>query len=240
MPSRISPIPGCPWAYSASPAHAVLRWRYGDQLQLAAGDDRADRAGRAVRAARLHAREVRARLPALPPPRHAVRDPAARRASPRRGAPAARSSRRGCTRPSYEYAVVPRAPVRLVHDAAGARRPERPRDGAGPRRGPRRRRGARPRSTTRTSRRPTRPTAPRRAPPPARRPRRRARPRRPTGPCATPRRRWSSSSDGRRLEAGGFQPVEAYDVLLANLDPTLERTPPPEDPLDALRRSPTG
>src|SRR4051794_32405865 len=25
--------PGCPWAYSASPAHAVLRWRYGDQLE---------------------------------------------------------------------------------------------------------------------------------------------------------------------------------------------------------------
>ena len=25
--------PGCPWAYSASPAHAVLRWRYGAQLQ---------------------------------------------------------------------------------------------------------------------------------------------------------------------------------------------------------------
>ena len=24
--------PGCPWAYSASPAHAVLRWRFGDQL----------------------------------------------------------------------------------------------------------------------------------------------------------------------------------------------------------------
>jgi len=24
--------PGCPWAYSASPAHAVLRWRYGAQL----------------------------------------------------------------------------------------------------------------------------------------------------------------------------------------------------------------
>jgi 2-hydroxychromene-2-carboxylate isomerase len=41
-------------------------------------------------------------------------------------------------------------------------------------------------------------------------------------------------SDGARLEAGGFQPVEAYDVLLANLDPGLERTPPPEDPLDAL------
>ena len=40
--------------------------------------------------------------------------------------------------------------------------------------------------------------------------------------------------DERRLEAGGFQPVEAYDVLLANLDPALERRPPPEDPLDVL------
>src|SRR3954468_22761052 len=27
---------------------------------------------------------------------------------------------------------------------------------------------------------------------------------------------------GDRLEAGGFQPIEAYDVLIANLDPTLE------------------
>jgi protein-disulfide isomerase-like protein with CxxC motif len=39
-----------------------------------------------------------------------------------------------------------------------------------------------------------------------------------------------TTADGRRLEAGGFQPVEAYDVLVANLDPTLERTAPPEDP----------
>ena len=33
------------------------------------------------------------------------------------------------------------------------------------------------------------------------------------------------ADDGRRLEAGGFQPVEAYDVAIANLDPTLERRP---------------
>jgi len=39
--------------------------------------------------------------------------------------------------------------------------------------------------------------------------------------------------DGRRLVAGGWQPVLAYDVLLANLDPTLVRMPPPETP-DAL------
>jgi len=38
------------------------------------------------------------------------------------------------------------------------------------------------------------------------------------------------TADGRRLEAGGFQPVEAYDVVIANLDPTLERQAPPEDP----------
>jgi hypothetical protein len=40
------------------------------------------------------------------------------------------------------------------------------------------------------------------------------------------------ASDGRRLEAGGFQPVEAYDVLIANLDPTLTRRQPPEDPTE--------
>jgi len=43
-------------------------------------------------------------------------------------------------------------------------------------------------------------------------------------------------SDGRRLVAGGFQPVEAYDVLIANLDPTLHREPPPETPEPLLER----
>jgi len=46
--------------------------------------------------------------------------------------------------------------------------------------------------------------------------------------------------DGSRLEAGGFQPVEAYDVLLANLASDLERTPPPEDPAPVLAREPDG
>jgi protein-disulfide isomerase-like protein with CxxC motif len=35
--------------------------------------------------------------------------------------------------------------------------------------------------------------------------------------------------DGHGLEAGGFQPVEAYDVLIANLDPTLDRSGPATD-----------
>jgi 2-hydroxychromene-2-carboxylate isomerase len=36
--------------------------------------------------------------------------------------------------------------------------------------------------------------------------------------------------DGQRLVAGGWQPLLAYDVLLANLDPALSRTPPPGTP----------
>jgi predicted DsbA family dithiol-disulfide isomerase len=42
--------------------------------------------------------------------------------------------------------------------------------------------------------------------------------------------------DGQTLVAGGFQPVEAYDVLVANLDPTLERKDAPDDPLPLLER----
>ena len=42
------------------------------------------------------------------------------------------------------------------------------------------------------------------------------------------------TEDGRRLEAGGFQPVEAYDVLVANLDRTLQRRAPAEDPIEVL------
>jgi protein-disulfide isomerase-like protein with CxxC motif len=44
----------------------------------------------------------------------------------------------------------------------------------------------------------------------------------------------------RRLEAGGFQTIEAYDVLIANLDPTLAREPAPQEPLAALERFPEG
>ena len=46
-----------------------------------------------------------------------------------------------------------------------------------------------------------------------------------------------SHSDGR-LEAGGFQPVEAYDALIANLDRGIGRRPPPDDPLPRLEAFP--
>jgi predicted DsbA family dithiol-disulfide isomerase len=42
--------------------------------------------------------------------------------------------------------------------------------------------------------------------------------------------------DGTRLVAGGFQPVEAYDILVANLDPTLHREAAPDTPAPLLER----
>jgi protein-disulfide isomerase-like protein with CxxC motif len=48
------------------------------------------------------------------------------------------------------------------------------------------------------------------------------------------------SESGQRLEGGGFQTIEAYDVLVANLDTTLERHDPPEQAIDALRAFPEG
>jgi hypothetical protein len=44
----------------------------------------------------------------------------------------------------------------------------------------------------------------------------------------------------RALEAGGFQPLEAYDVVIANLDPTLARRAPAEDAAAILPEFPDG
>ena len=41
-------------------------------------------------------------------------------------------------------------------------------------------------------------------------------------------------AEGRRLEAGGTQPLAVYDTMLANVDPTLERRPPATTALEAL------
>jgi hypothetical protein len=47
-------------------------------------------------------------------------------------------------------------------------------------------------------------------------------------------------SNGTRLVAGGFQPVEAYDVLIANLDPGLARRSEPASPEALLDYFPEG
>jgi protein-disulfide isomerase-like protein with CxxC motif len=46
--------------------------------------------------------------------------------------------------------------------------------------------------------------------------------------------------NGGRFEVGGFQPFEAYDTALANLDVTLERRPAPDSALEALAAFPDG
>ncbi len=45
---------------------------------------------------------------------------------------------------------------------------------------------------------------------------------------------------GERLEVGGFQPFEAYDTALANLDVSLDRRQPPADAREALDAFPDG
>jgi hypothetical protein len=46
--------------------------------------------------------------------------------------------------------------------------------------------------------------------------------------------------DGTHLIAGGWQTIDAYDVLVANLDPTLERREAPSDPAELLEVFPSG
>jgi protein-disulfide isomerase-like protein with CxxC motif len=46
--------------------------------------------------------------------------------------------------------------------------------------------------------------------------------------------------NGSRLEAGGFQPFEAYDLVLANLAPDLERRPAPAGAAEVLDAFPLG
>jgi hypothetical protein len=45
---------------------------------------------------------------------------------------------------------------------------------------------------------------------------------------------------GVRAVAGGFQPVEAYDVLISNLDPAIERRAAATDPAEVLAAFPDG
>lgn len=45
---------------------------------------------------------------------------------------------------------------------------------------------------------------------------------------------------GRTVVAGGWQPLLAYDVVVANLDPELERMPSPESPEPLLEHFPHG
>jgi 2-hydroxychromene-2-carboxylate isomerase len=49
-----------------------------------------------------------------------------------------------------------------------------------------------------------------------------------------------TATDGRSLEVGGFQPLEAYDVAIANLDRSLERRPAAEGAAEVIAAFPDG
>jgi protein-disulfide isomerase-like protein with CxxC motif len=230
--------PGCPWAYSASPAHAVLRWRYGDQLDwrlvtIGLSEDPAsylERGYTPTRMARgnLHFRrygmpftsEPRARIAATARACRAI--VAARLLDPQREHDVFRALQFGwftttlvldqdadiATALEAVRGLDVAAVVAAIDDERTTNAYEADR------------------SETRTA-----------AGSPTQL---QGKARQTDGPV-----RYSAPSvvfegDGHRLEAGGFQPVEAYDVLIANLDPTLAREQPPEEPLAALERFPAG
>ena len=230
--------PACPWGYSASPAQRVLEWRYGDQFEwrlvmiglredasalVARGWDPAAAAGRLVEFRRRYG------MPFAPVPK-------ARAAATGRGCRAVIAAR--LLNPGSEWGAL-RAlylanfttPLLLdddemIRDAlaeagldAGAivDRLDDPevteayeRDKADARLAAGT--AAEAQGKTSTSDGPVRFTAP----------------------------SVVFERDNRRLVAGGWQPVMAYDVLVANLAPTLVRTPPPETPEPLLERFPGG
>ena len=224
--------PGCPWAYSASPAHAVLRWRYREQLQwrlvviglTEQADQYLRRGYTPAKSARGYLRFRKRGMPFATQPRERISatGPACRAIVATR-----------LHAPEYEHAVFralqfgwfttplvfdePRgllevlggidgldaaAIVAQLNDPAVEAAYQADRAEARTADG----------SPTHAQGKHAQSDGPVRY----------------TAPSLI------FESGGRRLEAGGFQPVEAYDVLLANLDPVLERTPPPEDPLEIL------
>jgi 2-hydroxychromene-2-carboxylate isomerase len=239
--------PGCPWAYSASPALAVLHWRYGTQLRwrlvtiglTESAEQYTSRGYTPVRAAHGYMRFRRFGMPFATAPR-------ARIAATARMCRTIVATR--LLAPEREYAVfralqfaqftstlvlddardiatalehVPGLDVRAIVGAldddqvSAAYEADRAlsRTAAG---GPTEFQGKAARSDG-----PVRYTAP-------------------SLILRAGAGTHDPGTDERTLEAGGFQPVEAYDVLIANLDPTLQREAPPESPLDALERFPDG
>jgi 2-hydroxychromene-2-carboxylate isomerase len=230
--------PGCPWAYSAAPAHAVLRWRYGDQLRwrlvtiglTEQADQYVRRGYTPASSARGYLRFRRRGMPFATQPRARVSATglacraivATRLQDPDRELAVFRALQFAWfTTPLVldepdELAVALQRVDGLDVDAVLGALDSADVEGA----------YQADRAEARTAE--GSPTAAQ-------------------GKAAQTDGavRYTAPSlifarDERRLEAGGFQPVEAYDVLLANLDPALERRPPPEDPLDALVALPYG
>jgi 2-hydroxychromene-2-carboxylate isomerase len=230
--------PGCPWAYSASPAHATLRWRYGDQLAwrlvlIGLTEDAQqylDRGYTPERTARNWRNFRRYGMPFATAPKRRVA--ATSRAC--RAVVAARMQDPALGDAAFRALQLAQFTTQTVLDddadlAAALRRVEGldalatvaridDRDVV--------RAYEADRALARTAE--GSPTA------------FQGKAARTDGPVRYTAPSLVFERDGVRLEAGGFQPIEAYDVVLANLDSTLRRRPAPEDPLEALEEAPLG
>ncbi|MFL5820577.1 MAG: hypothetical protein ACJ76S_07840 [Solirubrobacteraceae bacterium] len=232
--------PGCPWAYCARPAHARLRWRFGEQLSwrlVLIGLSQSAQAyvdrGYTPEGAALGQRAFRARfgMPFAPhpKPRMAATAPAcraivaARAAGPRFGEAAFRALQfmQFTTKGLLDDLDDLRRALGTIPDLDAEAIVSRVDDPAvvdvyeADRSLARSAEGSPTHAQGRSSSSdgPVRYTAPSLV---------------------------FEDEEGTRLEAGGFQPFEAYDVVLANFDPTLERRPAPTSALEALAAFPEG
>jgi protein-disulfide isomerase-like protein with CxxC motif len=227
--------PGCPWAWSASPALAVLRWRYGDQLEwrhvmigLTEHRSEYERRGYTGEGMALSYRSFRRRgMPFAAAPRERVHGTgpmcrvvvAARLLAPQHEWAVFRAlqlaqftTTLALDEPAgLEEALAWLPDVDGAALVAAASRPETHEAFAADRAEARSAAGS---ATQFQGKHAVTPEGEVRY----------------TAPSLV-----FAAPDGRRLEAGGFQPVEAYDVCVANLDPQLERRAPAEDPAEVLQ-----
>jgi protein-disulfide isomerase-like protein with CxxC motif len=229
--------PGCPWAYSAWPAHTTLRWRYGDQLRwtlvmIGLTEDAAQYAARGyspTRSAIGYRRFRRFGMPfqVTPKPRLSATSPgcraivATRLAAPELEEAALRALQLAqfTTTGVLEDPAMLRSALASVDglDAGAiAERIDDPEVVAAYEADRVRARTAAGSPTEFQGRSANTDGAVRY-----------------TAPSLV-----FEGPGSQRLEAGGFQPIEAYDVVIANLDPTLERRPPADDPVEVLSAFP--
>jgi 2-hydroxychromene-2-carboxylate isomerase len=233
--------PGCPWAWSASPALAVLRWRYGDQLQwrlvmIGLTETRAEyeRRGYTGQGQARNYRRFRERLgmPFGVTPRERPHGTApmcrvvvaARRLAPEREWAVFRALQLAqfTTTLDLEDPAALEQALTWVPDVdaaalvAASREPETDELYAADRSAARAAAGG---PTEFQGKSATTPAGEIRY----------------TAPSVV-----FTAADGRRLEAGGFQSIDAYDVCIANLDRTLERRPHATDAAEILQAFPDG
>jgi 2-hydroxychromene-2-carboxylate isomerase len=234
--------PGCPWAWSASPHLAVLRWRYGDQLDwrhamIGLTEERSQYESRGYTGARMAAgyRNFRSRgMPFATAPRdhvHATGPMCRVVVATRLHAPEhewavlrALQFAQFTTTLDLEDPAAQREAIAWVPgidaDAlvAAARDPETEEAYQADRREARSAAGG---ATEFQGKEATTPEGEVRY----------------TAPSLI-----FTAADGRRLEAGGFQSTEAYDVCIANLDTSLSRRAPAtaEEAGDVLDAFPDG